>query len=80
MGRGYAAYRPHGTQDWLLIYTVSGKGQFVFPVAGGKTDRIITNTAGDFVAVLRRDHDYGVEETLCHWQLLWMSNPRPHWA
>ena len=34
-GETYGAFRPHGTRDWLAIYTVGGKGRFTHP--GGET-------------------------------------------
>lgn len=73
--KGYAAYRPRGTDDWLLIYTLKGRGRF----GHGNGDLIAV--PGD--AVLLRPgslHDYGVERTLEHWELLWAHFvPRPLW-
>lgn len=72
---GYRAYRPGGTRDFLLIYTVSGLGRFGYP--GGE----LIATPGDWV-LLRpgTPHDYGVESTLKRWELLWAHfHPRPHW-
>ncbi|HYE06320.1 MAG TPA: helix-turn-helix domain-containing protein [Planctomycetota bacterium] len=72
-GRGYGMIREHGTADWLLIYTVRGKGRF-----GYRRGEIIAEP-GD--AVLHRPgtyHDYGVEPTLSHWELAWTHVlPRP---
>jgi AraC family transcriptional regulator of arabinose operon len=72
---GYATYRPEGTGDWLVILTTGGRGRFGF--AGGQ---IITRT-GDIVLLKpRTPHDYGVEDELKHWRLLWAHfQPRPHW-
>lgn len=74
-GRGYGTRREHGTADWLLIYTIRGKGRFA-----SKRGEIIAE-AGD--AVLHRPgvyHDYGVEATLEHWELLWTHVlPRAEW-
>lgn len=73
--RGYATWRPHGTNDWLLIYTAGGKGRFGY--VGGE----LLTAPGDIV-VLRPGalHDYGVEPTLERWQLLWAHfQPRAHW-
>src|SRR5690349_24078444 len=65
---GYLAWRPQGTRDWLIIYTLAGKGRFGFP--GG--ERVVE--PGD-ITLLRpgTPHDYGVEKSLAHWELLWGS-------
>lgn len=72
---GYLAWRPQGTQDWLIIHTLAGRGRFGYP-------------GGEYVAepgqtVLIRPgtpHDYGVEQTLQRWELLWSHFvPRAHW-
>ena len=72
---GYFAYRPYGTDDWLLIFTVSGRGRFGY--AGGE----LTTDADDLI-LLRPGtlHDYGVEPGLQQWELLWAHfRPRHHW-
>ncbi len=72
---GYSAWRPHGTRDWLLIYTVGGKGRF------GYGSGEILAEPGDWV-LLRPGtlHDYGVEASLKNWNLLWAHVlPREHW-
>jgi AraC family transcriptional regulator of arabinose operon len=74
-GKGYEAWRPHGTRDWLLIYTIEGKGRFGHPQGE------IVSRPGDLI-LLRpgTPHDYGVEGILQHWELLWTHfHPRPHW-
>src|SRR5476649_2265561 len=71
---GYAARREHGTDDWLLIYTASGRGRF-----GYRTGEFIAHP-GDLV-LLRPGafHDYGVEPALQRWELLWTHFlPRAH--
>ena len=71
----YSNWRSRGTNDWLLIYTVGGKGRFGF--VGGQ----IIAEPGDLV-LLRPGtlHDYGVESTLRRWELIWAHfNPRPQW-
>jgi AraC family transcriptional regulator of arabinose operon len=71
----YSGWRSRGTNDWLLIYTVSGKGRFGF--VGGE----IIAEPGDLV-LLRPGtlHDYGVESTLRRWELIWAHfQPRFHW-
>ncbi|WP_189070228.1 helix-turn-helix domain-containing protein [Deinococcus radiotolerans] len=72
---GYYAWREHGTNDWLLKFTISGRGRIGH--AGGE---LITE-AGD--CVLFRPgtrHDYGVERSLERWEVTWAHfRPRPEW-
>lgn len=71
----YSAWRPKGTEDWLLICTIAGRGRFGF--AGEEW------IAGPGDLVLLRPgapHDYGLEPTRRRWELLWTHfHPRPHW-
>lgn len=72
---GYRAYREAGVEDWLLIHTVSGLGRF------GHARGELTAEPGDWV-LLRPGtlHDYGVESTLKHWELVWAHfQPRAEW-
>lgn len=75
-GKGYYAWRPDGTPDWLLIYTISGRGRIGLSSGG---EAIVQS--GD--ALLIRPgtpHDYGVEPTRQRWELLWAHfHPRPAW-
>src|SRR5919199_2054295 len=74
-GRGFATWRRSGTDDWLLIYTVAGRARFGYP--GGE----MRAEPGD-VALLRpgTPHDYGVEPTRLHWELVWAHfHPEPAW-
>ena len=93
---GYATWRDRGTGDWLLIYTVSGKGRFGYweedphpsPLPeyrereenGRELKRIVVER-GDIVVIRPGTlHDYGVEESLKQWELLWAHfQPRPGW-
>jgi AraC family transcriptional regulator of arabinose operon len=74
-GNGYYAYRSRGTDDWLLIHTLSGRGRF------GWSGAEINSEPGDWVLIKpRTPHDYGVEPTLQRWELLWAHfNPRREW-
>jgi AraC family transcriptional regulator, arabinose operon regulatory protein len=71
----YAAWRPNGTDDYLLIATLAGRGRF-----GYRTGEIYAEL-GDLVLIRPRTlHDYGLEPTLRHWELLWAHfHARPHW-
>ncbi len=72
---GYTTWRPHGTDDWLLIYTVGGKGRFGY--GAGE----ILAEPGDWVLLKPGTmHDYGVEASIKKWDLLWAHFlPREHW-
>ncbi|WP_127582342.1 helix-turn-helix domain-containing protein [Paenibacillus koleovorans] len=71
---GFYGHRPAGTKDWLLVYTVSGAGQF-------RIDRDIqTCSAGD-VAILSpgMPHHYATAPN-SQWELLWVHFvPLPDW-
>jgi len=65
-GSGYRVVRRDGVGDWLLIATVSGRGQFAH--AGGE----LVTEAGDWVLIRPgTPHDYGVEASLKRWELVW---------
>jgi AraC family transcriptional regulator, arabinose operon regulatory protein len=71
----YSAWRPRGTDDWLLVCTLGGRGRFGF------ADGELIADPGDLV-LLRPGtlHDYGLEPTRQRWDLLWTHfHPRPHW-
>ncbi len=73
--KGYFAWRPNGTNDWLFKVTLDGKGRFGIP----NGEIIVSN--GDLV-LLRPNtpHDYGVESTLNFWDIAWAHfRPRPGW-
>ncbi|GDX40537.1 AraC family transcriptional regulator [Armatimonadota bacterium] len=74
-GKGYTNWREHGTADWLLILTLSGKGRF------GYQDGEYTAQAGDITLLKPHTlHDYGVDTSLQQWELIWAHfHPRPHW-
>lgn len=66
-GTDYYAWRPAGTDDYLLIYTIAGLGRF--GTADGREHvvgphELVLLTPGTF-------QDYSVESTLQRWTLLW---------
>lgn len=73
---GYSCYREQGTKDWLIIYTLSGKGWIN---NGGKgylscTQGILTLVSPGTI------QDYFTEEG-CVWEKLWAHFiPRLSWA
>ncbi|UQZ32306.1 AraC family transcriptional regulator [Paenibacillus sp. PK3_47] len=73
---GYNCYRPEGTKDWLIIYTLSGKGLLN---NGGK--EYLSCTAGTLTILSPGTlQDYFTEEGQT-WELLWAHFlPRTTWA
>lgn len=71
----YQNWRPHGSGDWLLIYTVAGAGRFASP--GGACE----TRAGDAVLYAPGEgHDYRTSPDARTWRLLWAHfSPKPHW-
>jgi len=74
-GPGYGCWRSQGTQDWLLILTAGGKGRFGY--RGGE----FVVEKGDLILLTPGSlHDYGVEDSLQQWELLWTHfYARAHW-
>lgn len=74
--RGYRAWRSRGTNDWLFVYTLGGRGRF-----GYGAGELVTQ-AGDAIFLRPHTlHDYSVEAGLEYWHLLWTHfHPRAHWA
>jgi AraC family transcriptional regulator of arabinose operon len=74
--RGYHAWRPNGTQDWLMIATVDGAGRY------GHSTGDFTTSPGEITLIKPGTvHDYGVYSKVGHWMLLWAHfHPRPHWS
>lgn len=74
-GEGYANWRPRGSGDWLLIYTLGGAGVIICD----GTPRIL----GPGEAVLFSPgvaQDYRTDGNTGRWRLLWAHfNPRPNW-
>jgi AraC family transcriptional regulator of arabinose operon len=74
-GRSYRNWRPRGTHDWLLIYTVGGSGRIT--TGGGdfstQPGECILYAPGDY-------HDYRTDPTTGRWHLLWSHFlPEPAW-
>lgn len=61
-GADYATKRAHGTDDWLLIITVSGAGL----LSGVRSE------PGDAIAIRPGTaHDYGTDPAVGRWELAW---------
>lgn len=76
-GVGYRNYRPDGTNDWLLIYTVRGGGRILTASGRGLPTR-----AGSIVLFPPGSPQrYDTDPEIGHWNLLWFHfHPRPHWS
>jgi AraC family transcriptional regulator of arabinose operon len=75
VGPRYATYREHGTRDWLLVYTVSGRGRYGH--AGGD----FLTRPGDLTLLKPgTPHDYGTASPPGRWEPLWAHFvPDPDW-
>ncbi|WP_237104507.1 helix-turn-helix domain-containing protein [Nonomuraea sp. MG754425] len=72
---GYAVFRRHGTQDWLLIHTVSGRGRF-----GTSRGELAAEPGQSTLLRPGTPHDYGVEPRLRRWEIVFAHfHPRPEW-
>ncbi|MEJ1971879.1 MAG: helix-turn-helix domain-containing protein [Lacunisphaera sp.] len=73
--RNYTNWRPRGSGDWLLIYTLQGAGRIV---SDGQSW-----TLGAGQAVLYRPgtpQDYATDPATGRWRLRWVHfRPKPHW-
>lgn len=75
MGSRYDNWRPRGTSDWLLIFTVAGAGCVG---TTGFQREVRPGTLALFVPGAPQRYYTG--ETDRHWHLLWSHfHPRPHW-
>lgn len=71
----YVNWRPHGSGDWLLIYTAAGAGAVTIE---GRTHLIEARSAVLFSPGAAQD--YATESSAGRWRLLWVHfMPRPHW-
>lgn len=73
-GPGYGRKRPEGTDDWLLIMTLSGSGRFEgteeFTVVAPQLILVSPGTA----------HDYSTARDEERWEILWVHfHPRAEW-
>lgn len=75
-GPGYVNWRPTGSGDWLLIYTVRGAGLVGLPQE--KSHRL---TPGDALLYAPGAmQSYRTDPESREWRLLWAHfQPRPHW-
>jgi AraC family transcriptional regulator, arabinose operon regulatory protein len=71
----YQNWRPQGTDDCLLIYTVSGSGLMMTPSGATRT------RPGDATLYFPGElHDYSTDPAVGRWDLLWAHfTPKPHW-
>jgi AraC family transcriptional regulator, arabinose operon regulatory protein len=73
--RAYTNWRPRGTPDWLLIYTVQGAGYLTTATKEGPTrpGEATLYAPGEL-------HDYKTDPQTGRWHLLWVHFiPKPAW-
>lgn len=72
---GYTNWRPRGSGDWLLIYTVAGAGRVTVSNAAHVLE------PGEAVLFApEAAQDYRTDEAAGRWRLLWAHfHPRPNW-
>jgi AraC family transcriptional regulator of arabinose operon len=74
-GSGYYTKRLRGTEDWLLIITLSGMGRF-----GTSSQQLLVQERDCVLIRPGTGHDYGMAQKEGGWELLWAHfHPRPHW-
>ncbi|HEU5077623.1 MAG TPA: helix-turn-helix domain-containing protein [Opitutaceae bacterium] len=74
-GRSYTNWRPRGSGDWLLIFTLDGAGSIV-------TDNRAWQLGVGESVLFRPDaaQDYSTDPSVGQWSLRWAHfKPRPHW-
>lgn len=71
---GYHTYRSHGTKDWLIVFTLSGYGQFRFG------QKLVDCTEGDIIILPPGvPHHYLTPEEKV-WEFVWAHFlPIPQW-
>src|SRR4051812_33234853 len=71
----YRSWRSHGTQDWLLIYTVGGRGRFIH------NQGMLIVEPGDIILYRPgAQQGYGTDEGAPRWEIFWTHFlPRPAW-
>jgi len=75
MGLNYTNWRPRGSGDWLLIYTVSGAGNVLVE---GRLHRLERGQAVLFGPAAPQD--YATHQGGGYWHLRWAHFvPKPHW-
>jgi AraC family transcriptional regulator of arabinose operon len=74
-GQGYGRRRDGGTDDWLLIMTLSGEGR----IGSAKGD--LGARAGDLYLIAPgTTHDYGTARKTKEWEILWVHfHPPTGW-
>ncbi|MBB6049015.1 helix-turn-helix domain-containing protein [Armatimonas rosea] len=71
----YTTWRARGTQDYLLMLTLTGCGRV------GHARGEVRVEPGELVLIRPGTrHDYGTARGASHWELVWAHfQPRPHW-
>jgi AraC family transcriptional regulator of arabinose operon len=75
-GRKYTNWRPEGSGDWLLLYTLAGAGRI--GLADGTQKRLAPAEALLFEPHARQE--YGTDPAAGQWHFLWVHfHARAHW-
>ncbi len=74
-GASYTNWRPRGSSDWLLIYTIGGSGRITTPQGSFVT------RPGEAILYAPADYqDYRTDPTARRWHLLWSHfRPKASW-
>ena len=76
MGPRYDNWRPRGTPDWLLIFTVGGAGR-----VGGGSSAVVSSPGTVTLYQPSAVQRYFTDPKTRNWHLLWSHfHPRPHWG
>lgn len=74
-GPGYGRRRQGGTDDWLLIMTLKGKGRFA-----GKGGDLVVEAPQLVLIAPGATHDYGIHRQAQEWEILWVHfHPARDW-
>ncbi|HEY0867092.1 MAG TPA: helix-turn-helix domain-containing protein [Fimbriimonas sp.] len=72
---GYASRRASGTDDWLLVATLSGQGRF-----GSSVGDLAAMPGSLTLVAPGTPHDYGIARGEPVWEILWVHfQPPPAW-
>lgn len=75
-GPTYRTVRPRGTSDWLLIYTVAGRGR----IRSARRPDTTVGPRSICVITPGTPHDYGTDTDRDGWTLVWAHvHPRSEW-
>jgi len=72
---GYASRRAGGTDDWLLVFTLTGQGRF-----GSSLGDLLVDPGSITLVSPGTPHDYGTAKVAERWEILWVHfHPPGEW-